>query len=85
MADKLYRCCNTCEHKYSDNYHCIFHHCSKQSVCYNGFSAYSPNAEMQNQEELDYDSYIAEQERIADEVIDGMEQDRDECYMMYSR
>jgi hypothetical protein len=40
---------------------------------------------MQNQEELDYDSYIAEQERIADEVIDGMEQDRDECYMMYSR
>jgi hypothetical protein len=30
----------------------------------------------------DYDDYIAEQERIADQVVDGMEQDRDDHYMM---
>lgn len=42
---KLYRCCNTCAHK--DN---SFYQCSKASECYNGFSAYSPNAEMQKQE-----------------------------------
>ncbi|OQB25698.1 MAG: hypothetical protein BWY11_00216 [Firmicutes bacterium ADurb.Bin182] len=46
MADKLYRCCNTCAHK-DDG----FYQCSKASECYNGFSAYSPNAEMQKQEE----------------------------------
>lgn len=36
-----YRCCNTC--LYKDN---SFYGCSKASECYNGFSAYSPNAEM---------------------------------------
>ncbi len=43
---KLYRCCNTCEHK-DDS----FYGCNKANVCYNGFSAYSPNAEMKKQEE----------------------------------
>lgn len=43
---KLYRCCNTCTHK--DN---SFYGCSKADECYNGFSAYSPNAEMVKFEE----------------------------------
>lgn len=42
----LYRCCNTCAYK--DN---SFYGCSKAGECYNGFSAYVPNAEMQRQEE----------------------------------
>lgn len=44
-TDKLYRCCNTCIHK-SDN----FYQCDNAKSCYNGFSAYSPNAEMQKTE-----------------------------------
>lgn len=45
MEKKLYRCCNTCAHKNNS-----FYQCSKASECYNGFSAYSPNEEMQKQE-----------------------------------
>lgn len=41
----LYRCCNTC--LYKDN---SFYGCNKAGECYNGFSAYSPNAEMQKDE-----------------------------------
>lgn|GEM_PF-1153893 len=43
--EKLYRCCNTCEYKDES-----FYGCSKAKECYNGFSAYSPNAEMRRQE-----------------------------------
>ena len=39
---KLYRCCKTCEFRDSSYYY----GCSKANVCYNGFSAYQPNAEM---------------------------------------
>lgn len=45
---KLYHCCNTCLYK-DDSYY----GCSKSDVCYNGFSAYSPNAKMKKQEELE--------------------------------
>ncbi len=45
MNDKLYRCCNTCVYK-NDS----FYQCSKASECFNGFSAYVPNTEMQKQE-----------------------------------
>ena len=41
----LYRCCNTCEFKDDSIYGC-----AKANICYNGFSAYSPNAEMQAEE-----------------------------------
>lgn len=40
-AEKIYRCCNTCENK--DN---SLYGCPKANVCYNGFSEYSPNAKM---------------------------------------
>ena len=43
---KLYRCCNTCTYKDKSVYGC-----SKAGECYNGFSAYAPNAEIQKQEE----------------------------------
>ncbi len=46
MKDDLYRCCNTCEHK--DN---SFYRCSKASECFNGFSEYSPNADMKKLQE----------------------------------
>lgn len=42
---RLYRCCNTCDYKDSS-----FYGCSKAGECYNGFSAYAPNTEMQKQE-----------------------------------
>lgn len=38
---KLYRCCNTCTYKDKSVYGC-----SKAGECYNGFSAYAPNAEI---------------------------------------
>ena len=38
---ELYRCCKTCEYRDGSYYGC-----SKADVCYNGFSAYQPNAKM---------------------------------------
>ena len=40
MQKRIYRCCNNCLYK-DDS----FYGCSKANVCYNGFSAYSPNVE----------------------------------------
>lgn len=42
---KLYPCCNTCKHHADNRYSC-----AKPSQCFNGFSAYEPNAEMVEQE-----------------------------------
>lgn len=47
---KLYRCCNTCAYKDKSLYGC-----SKAHECYNGFSAYTPNAEMKKQEQQESD------------------------------
>lgn len=44
---KLYHCCNTCANK--DN---SFYGCSKGNDCYNGFSAFTPNLEMQSHEKF---------------------------------
>lgn len=43
---RLYRCCNTCTYRDTS-----FYGCSKAHECYNGFSAYSPNVEMQEEQE----------------------------------
>lgn len=46
IQGKLYRCCNTCKHKFS------IEECTKAKECYNGFSAYEPNEDLINQEFL---------------------------------
>jgi len=59
----LYRCCNTCIHK--DN---SFYVCSKAEECFNGFSAYAPNAEIQKQEN-----------RIIKKVIKRRKRNKNKC------
>jgi hypothetical protein len=44
---KLYRCCNTCIFRNTSRYGC-----SKANECYNGFSAYEPNEDIKNQEQI---------------------------------
>lgn len=53
--NNLYRCCNSCEYKDSSLYGCC-----KASECYNGFTAYSPNAEMRKQEAEQYGVEVEE-------------------------